>query len=106
MDILKTLTQDKDTIATESEKGEPKVDGSVVINAGKDFRKILEMLAFMEQCGDWGHHGTFQVSFDGDGTAKINLQFKDKTMQDLYKQIQKEVKDKYGDKDPEGFYFE
>lgn len=70
-------------------------------------KTLMKMLAWMEWCGNIGHGSSFQVIFDGDGTAKIRCNFEDEELQDKYNAIRKEIRDNYnnGHKEPDYFEF-
>lgn len=52
---------------------------------------FLKMLAWMEMCGNMGHYSSFQMMFDGDGTAKIHCNFEDEETQKEYNSLKKEL---------------
>lgn len=56
-------------------------------------RHLLNMLAWMEWCGNVGHSSAFTVFFDGDGAAKIKLEFEDENTQKKYDELRKSMKD-------------
>ena len=69
---------------------------------------LMRMLAWMEWCGNVGHSTSFQVIFDGDGTAKIHCNFETVELQEKYSRIRQEIRDKYNNgsgRDPEYFEF-
>lgn len=50
----------------------------------KTLRKFLQMIGYMDHCGNIGHSTGFQVGFDGDGAARIKVEFDDKEDQKAY----------------------
>lgn len=64
----------------------------LLANSQYQLNKLLQMLAWMEWCGNVGHSSAFKVFFDGDGAAKIKLQFEDEEQQRLYDDLRQSMK--------------
>lgn len=55
----------------------------------KQLNTIMQMLAWMEMCGNIGHCTSFRTIFDGDGTGKIKVSFDNDEEQRAYDAMRK-----------------
>lgn len=50
------------------------MDIKIQVENDKVAKYFIEMISYMEYCGNVGHCGGFHVNFDGDGRAKIKVE--------------------------------
>lgn len=78
---------------------------TVKVTAGFDTvdqaNTFVNMLAWMEMCGNIGHSSSFVVHLDGDGAARPKFLFDTAEMQKRYEELRHEMCKAY-DRDPCG----
>lgn len=61
-------------------------------------KEVLELLTYMDYLGSVGHSTEFKVSVDGDGAGRINIDSKDKSLEQFKKSMKENI-DKNGNID-------
>lgn len=72
-----------------------KKDITVCFETEAHMNKFINMLAWMEFCGNIGHCTTFSVRMDGDGTARPKFYFDTPEFQKSYEELRHGMKDTY-----------
>lgn len=70
-------------------------DITVFFDTPEQLNKFINMLAWMEMCGDIGHRTKFIVDLDGDGCARPIFSFDTVYMQKQYEKLKQEICDEY-----------
>ena len=68
---------------------------TVFFDTPQHLNTFINMLAWMELCGNIGHRTKFIVDLDGDGTARPKFSFDTDDMQKQYKKLRQEICDEY-----------
>lgn len=55
----------------------------------RQMNKFINMLAWMELCGNVGHCTDFMVRLDGDGSARPKIKFETEELQKEYDELRK-----------------
>lgn len=57
----------------------------------RQINKFINMLAWMELCGNVGHCTDFIIRLDGDGSARPKFKFETEELQKEYDQLKKDI---------------
>lgn len=70
-----------------------KLNLTVIFPEERQMNVFLNMLAWMELCGNVGHCTDFVVKLDGDGSARPKFIFNDESLQNSYDELRKQYLD-------------
>ena len=70
-----------------------KLNIEVIFHEDRQINQFVNMLAWMEYCGNIGHCTDFFVRMDGDGNARPKFKFENEKLQESYDELRRSMND-------------